>query len=616
MSIILDRLSKLFGSHSVVDQISLELANGEFFVLLGPSGSGKSTVLRLIAGLTQPDAGRILLHGQDVTSLPPQQRGTGFVFQNYSIFRHMSVAENVEFGLKIRKIAAEERVRKREHLLDLVGLAGLGDRYAGQLSGGQLQRVALARALAYEPKVLLLDEPFGALDSKIRTQLRRSFKEIQQRLKVTTILVTHDQEEAFELADRIGVMERGKLLETGIPEALYFTPKSLPVATFLGAGTVLVGRADGAWARFGSLSLPIPPEIPHEEGARAQVLFRPEHVVLSTEEPDPGMPVIGRGRILERTFSGPFQKIRLQLPHLTATRQVAPAVPFGEEGLLIDAMVPAEMHLPGDRLWVGVRAWHILDQPHPRLLIYAGQSEHRASGPFIQFARQLSDRLDAATTLLGIADRESSGESLTVLLQRHKLNYGFSRTELQIRYGDPSEQLVEVQEETPYDLLVLGADGQARMMLVKVLEQCTVPVLVVPGERAGLQRMLICTAAGEPGKSDVRTGGRLARLLKAAVTLLYVTAGEPPEISPVAGLHLERATATLRGLDIDASVRIRSANAPAEGILAEIQEGDYDLVVVGVHGPWLRSFFSLDDVTFQVLNGVDRPVLVVPIETE
>lgn len=321
MSISLDRIIKTFGSHLVVDRISLELANGEFFVLLGASGSGKSTVLRLIAGLVSPDSGRIRLHGSDVTELAPQRRGTGFVFQNYSIFRHMSVAENVEFGLRIRKIPKDERTRKREELLDLVGLAGLDRRYANQLSGGQLQRVALARALAYEPGVLLLDEPFGALDSKIRTQLRRSFKEIQQRLRVTTILVTHDQEEAFELADRIGVIEKGRLLETGCPESLYARPKSLFVATFLGAGTVLVGKANAGYAHFGSLSLPIPSETPHEDGARAQVLFRPEQVALTADKPDDGMPVIGRGKILEQTFSGPIRRVRLQLQHIPGTRR-------------------------------------------------------------------------------------------------------------------------------------------------------------------------------------------------------------------------------------------------------------------------------------------------------
>src|SRR6266498_2997186 len=266
MPITVESLSKRFGRSAVLDGVSLEVNDGELFVLLGASGSGKSTILRLIAGLTPADEGRIILDGRDVTNLPPQRRGTGFVFQNYSIFRHMSVAENIEFGLKIRRVPPDERARKRDELLDLVGLMGLGSRYADQLSGGQLQRVALARALAYEPSVLLLDEPFGALDVRIRGQLRRSLKEIQRRLGVATILVTHDQEEAFELADRIGVLERGRLLEVGGGEELYAKPRSLFTATFLGAGTVLVGRAEAGRARFGELSLPIPTDTPHDDG--------------------------------------------------------------------------------------------------------------------------------------------------------------------------------------------------------------------------------------------------------------------------------------------------------------------------------------------------------------
>src|SRR5437763_8201245 len=268
MSIVLEQITKRYGNQWVVDNVALEVADKELFVLLGSSGSGKSTILRMIAGLTEPTSARILLHGQDVTQLTPQKRGTGFVFQNYSIFRHMTVAENIESGLKIRKSPREERTRRRDELLELVGLAGLGSRYAHQLSGGQQQRVALARALAYEPGVLLLDEPFGALDVKIRGQLRRSLKEIQRQLQLTTILVTHDQEEAFELADRIGVVEHGRLVEVGTAEELYARPRTLFAATFLGGGNVLVGRARAGQAHFGALRLPIPDDTPHEEGAR------------------------------------------------------------------------------------------------------------------------------------------------------------------------------------------------------------------------------------------------------------------------------------------------------------------------------------------------------------
>ena len=211
MSIVLEHLTKRYGGHPVVNDVSLEIADGEFFVLLGSSGSGKTTVLNMIAGLSGIDDGRILLHGRDVTWLPTQERRVGFVFQNYALFQHMTVADNIEFGLRVRKMPAAERKRWRNELLELVGLVGLGQRMSRQLSGGQQQRVALARALAIRPDVLLLDEPLGALDAKIRIELRRSLRNIQRELGITTILVTHDQEEAFELADRLGVMSFGRL---------------------------------------------------------------------------------------------------------------------------------------------------------------------------------------------------------------------------------------------------------------------------------------------------------------------------------------------------------------------------------------------------------------------
>ena len=281
MSIVLDHLVKRYGRTVVVNQLSLEVADGEFFVLLGPSGSGKSTVLRIIAGLTAADGGHVQLHGRDVTGEPPQRRGVGFVFQHYALFRHMSVAKNVEFALNIRRVAADERKARRHELLELVGLAGLGGRMPAQLSGGQRQRVALARALAHRPEVLLLDEPFGALDAKIRAELRRSIKSIQRKLGVTTIFVTHDQEEAFELADRIGIMNFGRLLETGPPRELYLRPQTEFVATFLGTANLMVGDVAGDGVRLGPVDVPLGTS----GGAQAtprrvQVLFRPEDVAI------------------------------------------------------------------------------------------------------------------------------------------------------------------------------------------------------------------------------------------------------------------------------------------------------------------------------------------------
>src|SRR5690348_16973368 len=252
MSITLDQITKHYGGAPVVNDVSLDIGDGEFFVLLGPSGSGKSTLLRSIAGLSGLDHGRIALHGRDVTHVAARKRGVGLVFQNYALFRHMTVAENIEFALRVRKVKAAERRERRKELLRLVALEGMDDRLPTQLSGGQQQRVAVARALAHKPQVLLLDEPFGALDAKIREELRRTIREVQRELKITTILVTHDQEEAFALADRIGVMNLGRLLETGQPHELYARPATRFVATFLGAANLLLARQTAEGIRFGA----------------------------------------------------------------------------------------------------------------------------------------------------------------------------------------------------------------------------------------------------------------------------------------------------------------------------------------------------------------------------
>ena len=627
MLIILEQISKRYGNLWVVDQVSLEIKDGELFVLLGSSGSGKSTILRLIAGLAEPTSGRILLGGRDVTHLTPQERGTGFVFQNYSIFRHMSVAENIEFGLRIRKVAKAERRRRTDELLELVGLAGLGRRYAHQLSGGQQQRVALARALVYEPDVLLLDEPFGALDVKIRTQLRRSLKEIQRRLGVTAILVTHDQEEAFELADRIGVLESGRLLEVGAGEELYAAPKSLFTATFLGAGTVIVGRARRGEAQFGPISLPIPPDVPHEEGARVRLLFRPEQVTLSADGPPADLPVIGKGRLVEESFTGPLRRVRLRLPRMAGTRQIAPAPAFGEEELLVDAAFPSETNLSVKEFWVALRGWTILKQPQMRLLVCDDGAGPTAP---LSISRLLVERLAATATVLSVAENAEAGEQLRATVKQRQAGAELGQADLHIRFGDASEQIAAEQAESLYEMLVLATQPRPRTVrrpvrdskayarllgetVVTALERADIPVLVAKADRAGIEKILICTAAGEPGKSDVRVGGQLARRLNAKVTLFYVTrmASSP---DPLTSDHLERAARTLRAMDVESDVRIRQAAGPAVGILAEAEEGDYDLIVMGSHGPRLRKLFKLDDVTLQVLAEADRPVLVVPAE--
>jgi sulfate transport system ATP-binding protein len=227
-------VTKHFGTFAALDGISLEVPDGSLTALLGPSGSGKSTLLRVVAGLEGPDSGTVEIDGQDATGVPPQRRGIGFVFQHYAAFKHMTVRDNVAFGLTVRKLPKAQVGEKVGELLGIVGLSGYQDRYPNQLSGGQRQRMALARALAVEPRVLLLDEPFGALDAKVRTELREWLRVLHERVPVTTILVTHDQEEAMSVADRIVVMNDGRIEQVGHPRELYDAPANQFVMGFLG----------------------------------------------------------------------------------------------------------------------------------------------------------------------------------------------------------------------------------------------------------------------------------------------------------------------------------------------------------------------------------------------
>jgi sulfate/thiosulfate transport system ATP-binding protein len=239
VGIVVENASKNFGSFKAVDDVNLEIKSGSLVALLGPSGSGKSTLLRLIAGLELPDSGKILLTGKDATYQSVQERNIGFVFQHYALFKHMTVRQNIAFGLEIRK-AKKGKVKARvEELLDLVQLGGLGDRYPSQLSGGQRQRVALARALAVEPKVLLLDEPFGALDAKVRKDLRIWLRRLHDEVHVTTVFVTHDQEEAMEVSDEIVVMNKGRVEQVGSPAEIYDHPATAFVMSFIGPVNVL-----------------------------------------------------------------------------------------------------------------------------------------------------------------------------------------------------------------------------------------------------------------------------------------------------------------------------------------------------------------------------------------
>jgi sulfate/thiosulfate transport system ATP-binding protein len=318
-------IRKEFGKFPALEQVDLTIRSGELIALLGPSGSGKTTLLRLIAGLDYPARGSILFGDEDIANRALRDRRVGFVFQHYALFKHMTVFENIAFGLRVRKRSerpAESAIRAKVlELLELVQLAGLELRYPNQLSGGQRQRVALARALAIDPRVLLLDEPFGALDAKVRKDLRRWLRELHDRTGYTTVFVTHDQEEALELADRVVVMNRGRVEQVGTPQEVYERPVSPYVFNFLGNVNVLSGELTSGALRIGKASLPL-----HEPQAlppgQVDIYVRPHDVrVIADDEPGLGATV----REVQRTGATVHLRTRLddsdahfdiELPHL------------------------------------------------------------------------------------------------------------------------------------------------------------------------------------------------------------------------------------------------------------------------------------------------------------
>jgi sulfate/thiosulfate transport system ATP-binding protein len=270
MSIVVDSVSKRFGDFSALEDVSLGVRDGSLTALLGPSGGGKSTLLRVIAGLEEPDVGRVVIAGEDATRTPPQRRNVGFVFQHYAAFKHMTVRKNVAFGLTIRRKSKEEIAARVDELLRLVHLEGLADRYPAQLSGGQRQRMALARALAVQPRVLLLDEPFGALDATVRKELRAWLRRLHDEVHVTTVFVTHDQEEAMEVAEQIVVLNDGRIEQVGSPRDLYERPANEFVMRFIGPVTPLGDR----WLRPHDVDILLEPAI----GATEAMIDRVTHL--------------------------------------------------------------------------------------------------------------------------------------------------------------------------------------------------------------------------------------------------------------------------------------------------------------------------------------------------
>ena len=310
-------LSKRYKDVIAVDDVSLEIQHGEFLFLLGPSGCGKTTTLRIIGGLEDPSTGTVRIKGRQVNGIPPEKRDTATVFQSWALFPHKTVAENVAFGLKMRKQAKDQIRDKVAQFLEMVGLKGLGKRYPAQLSGGQRQRVALARALVVEPAVLLLDEPLSALDLKLRQQMRFEIKRIQKRLDVTTVFVTHDQTEALAMADRIVVMNQGQVEQIGAPHDIYFHPNSRFTSDFIGETNFLEGRLVSRLENTvtvelpGGLSLTAVCSADAPLDADIVVGIRPERIRLRRRKPDSTLNVLA-GNVIDVTFMGATQRFHVE----------------------------------------------------------------------------------------------------------------------------------------------------------------------------------------------------------------------------------------------------------------------------------------------------------------
>jgi putative spermidine/putrescine transport system ATP-binding protein len=331
----LQGLSKRYGDVVAVVACDLSVERGEFVCLLGPSGCGKTTTLQMIAGFAPPTAGRVVLEGRDITALPPNQRGLGIVFQSYALFPHMTVAQNVAFGLEMRDVGAAERQRRVEEALALVHLDAMADRHPKALSGGQRQRVALARALVIRPPVLLLDEPMGALDAKLREEMQIELCALQRRLGITTLMVTHDQSEAMTLADRIVLMNQGRIEQVASPFAMYEQPGGRFASTFLGRANVIELRRDpDRWVAAASpetaIPLPADAQAARVEAAAVDLIVRPEKLKPVT----PGTPNAVPGRVALRVFLGNHWLFQVDTPlgplHWTVANQGLPGVEEGQ----------------------------------------------------------------------------------------------------------------------------------------------------------------------------------------------------------------------------------------------------------------------------------------------
>src|SRR5579863_8563122 len=581
MSITLEQVSKHYGGVPVVNDVTLDIGDGEFFVLLGPSGGGKSTLVRAIAGLTGVDQGRIALHGRDVTTVAARKRGVGLVFQNYALFRHMTVADNIEFALRVRHMPARARRKRRQELLRLVALEGMDDRLPAQLSGGQQQRVAVARALAHKPEVLLLDEPFGALDAKIREELRRTIREVQRELGITTVLVTHDQDEAFAMADRIGIMNLGRLLEVGAPHDLYSRPATRFVATFLGAANLLLARRTADGIQVAGATIAAADRTSAENEHEVVAVVRPEEVELAPARSALTTNYLASGVVDEVVFTGALEKLRVRLDAAAQTPLLAHSGADGEAVELLH--VTRTQHeqrgfgvSPGQNVAVGVRRVHVLPTP---------LSSFTACAASAQLAQELS--------------REPL---LTELAARMK-------TRITTRC-EPKLGVAEADGETAADFVgttVIASQTDCAHRAEWLLRRGARDLLVLPTGAAAPQRVLIHWMGEAARGATLAISASVLRHVPAEAVYVGIFPGQgsggrrPHGIRELLDARSEAQVA--HGLEMRTELRFGEV---AEELARRLAESPAQMLIVGV-----TDLARFAERFRKLLDGGQWPVLIV-----
>lgn len=612
MTLILEHLTAQRRGSSAITCLSLTVAPSECFVLFGTRGSGTSHLLRLLTGHAPVDQGRVLLNGQDITHLPAARRTVRLVCPHQRMGRHDTVGRAIMATVS-RHARDAAFPQQYAALLEWLGLTGMETHLISRLSPGYRLRVLLARALIARSDLLLLDDPFQTLDSFERAELRRLVRHLQHELGMTTIVATHEREDAFELADRLGVLHQGRLLEVGSVEELYQRPQTEVVATLLGPANLLVGECTDQGIRVGPFCFALHPAAEQPDlPLRVQVLFRPEDVVLATSAERLSGGPLGQAQVVSRRFAGTYERLWLRLTPFHGVRSIAPTVPFGESGIWIEALRSLDQahHLPlnpADTVWVGVRRVHALSHPGLRLLILSDGSPGTQAA--VSVGTLLAQQTQARAALLGYGAAARRLQRSLDAVDAQPI--GATRLPpLRVTHDLPATAVIQAQQEQPCDLVVLGYQSSADLELAAhLLSSGEQHLLLVPRPQALPTRILICVAGGEPAKATIRFAGRLLRHWSAHAVLLSVL----PTHTSLSGQHDQRAgflaagINTLATLGVPAQPLLRTGDI-VEQIATTMRAERCDMVVVGASTSCWRSL----GLTGQIVQQVrPNPVLIV-----